>query len=344
MIAITEFTIFSVIEAFSVLLLGIIALVFYNGRLRTRIRSLNHWLNQLKNTTAGLIEEANKAGRAFYADYLKREIQSTEDHLKQLKTQNSDDESESATTERASTLRHMFLTSEFEADQASNDDEKWARINHGMTEVVQAIEETGQQPNAAAGNLKLQSSWGNLCDSAKAYIETNNQQDEAALIDAIHEVNEDMGLEPLKLKPGSAEDRLIDLRPAVASRQGKVISKATDRSEEVQKHKDAASQQKKLIAALLKQKTDAEAEISVKTSELQQLQRYQQESELCVQLLEDELKTAHDEINALMKAANTTPEMESILHQHSLETSELLTCIETLEKENEKLRKSLGQK
>jgi len=107
--------------------------------------------------------------------------------------------------------------------------------------------------------------------------------------------------------------------------------------------KSVAEEQKELIAMLLRQQTDAESAINIKVSELESLQRFHRESEVCVRLMEDELDTANHEIETLKSQVSEVGDMKALIRRFTQESSEMLTCIDTLEQEIAELQAQLNK-
>ncbi|HEY8941406.1 MAG TPA: hypothetical protein VIM59_14500 [Cellvibrio sp.] len=123
-----------------------------------------------------------------------------------------------------------------------------------------------------------------------------------------------------------AADEIIKLRN-VAADQHRIINQL----------------QRKLIEA--KTAEDKELVIQELQQQLQRQTRFVQESETCVQLLEDELSKVHQELSNIEKeldaSQNLSEEnlrMRTTLQSFTLESKDLIQNIDSLEKENSKLK------
>jgi hypothetical protein len=127
-------------------------------------------------------------------------------------------------------------------------------------------------------------------------------------------------------------------------------------AEEIMKLRNVAADQHRIINNLqrkLIEATTAEEKESVIHELQQQLQRqvrFVQESETCIQLLEDELAKAHEEITIKDKSLDETSmlneenkQIKTTLHNFTLESKELLTSINELEEENDSLKQNLNE-
>ncbi len=104
--------------------------------------------------------------------------------------------------------------------------------------------------------------------------------------------------------------------------------------------KEDADNQKKLISELLAKKDAAESEVSIKVEELKKLERYLQESEVCIKLLEDEIDELHKG-SSENQDSKQIDEMKKLIQNFTRESSEMLASIESLEGDNERLREQL---
>jgi hypothetical protein len=127
-------------------------------------------------------------------------------------------------------------------------------------------------------------------------------------------------------------------------------------AEEIVKLRNVAADQHRIINDLQRKLSDASTteEKEVVIQELQQqLQRqirFVHESETCIQLLEDELAKAHEEISLREQTLDATQllseenkQIKSTLHNFTLESKDLLNSINDLEEENVSLKQNMNQ-
>lgn len=127
-------------------------------------------------------------------------------------------------------------------------------------------------------------------------------------------------------------------------------------AEEIMKLRNVAADQYRVISTLqrkLEEATTAEAKDLVIKELEQQLQRqvrFVQESDTCVQLLEDELNKAHEQIAKQEEIIKHEHELEEenqrikeTLQNFTHESKELLDNLETLERENDLLKNEHGK-
>lgn len=106
--------------------------------------------------------------------------------------------------------------------------------------------------------------------------------------------------------------------------------------------------QKKLISAVSAE--EKELVIHELQQQLQRQIRFVNESETCIQLLEDELAKAHEEIFMQERSLNETSalseenqQIKNALHSFTLESKELISSINKLEDENNSLKQNMHQ-
>ena len=127
-------------------------------------------------------------------------------------------------------------------------------------------------------------------------------------------------------------------------------------AEEIVKLRNVAADQHRIIndlqRKLINASTTEEKELVIQElqQQLQRQIRFVHESETCIQLLEDELVKAHDEISTQEKSLDETgalseenQQIKNALHDFTLEGKDLLSQIHTLENENNSLKQSMRQ-
>ena len=124
-------------------------------------------------------------------------------------------------------------------------------------------------------------------------------------------------------------------------------------ADEIAKLRNVAADQHRIInqlqRKLIEAKTTEEKESVIQELQQQLLRqtRFVQESETCVQLLEDELSKAQEELSLKDKSLNENSNileenqsMKDTLHKFSLESKDLISNLTNLEKENAALKQN----
>ena len=124
-------------------------------------------------------------------------------------------------------------------------------------------------------------------------------------------------------------------------------------AEEIVKLRNVAADQHRIINDLQRKlssaNTSEEKEVVIQElqQQLQRQIRFVQESETCIQLLEDELAKAHEAISLNEKTLDETQllseenkQIRSTLHNFTLESKDLLSSINELEEENDSLKQN----
>lgn len=127
-------------------------------------------------------------------------------------------------------------------------------------------------------------------------------------------------------------------------------------AEEIVKLRNVAADQHRIINDLQRKLTEAstaeekETVIQELQLQLQRQTRFVHESETCIQLLEDELAKAHEEISLQGKTLDETnllseenKQIKHALHNFTLESKDLISNINELEEENDSLKQNIQQ-
>jgi hypothetical protein len=127
-------------------------------------------------------------------------------------------------------------------------------------------------------------------------------------------------------------------------------------AEEIVKLRNVAADQHRIIndlqRKLMEASTAEEKELIIQElqQQLQRQIRFVQESETCIQLLEDELTKAHEEISLQGKTLDETSalseenqQIKNTLHSFTLESKDLISSLNELEQENDSLKHNMRQ-
>lgn len=127
-------------------------------------------------------------------------------------------------------------------------------------------------------------------------------------------------------------------------------------AEEIVKLRNVAADQHRIINDLQRKLIEAttaeekEAVIQELQLQLQRQTRFVHESETCIQLLEDELAKAHEEISLKENTLDETnllseenQQIKNVLHNFTLESKDLNNSISELEEENDSLKQNMRQ-
>lgn len=127
-------------------------------------------------------------------------------------------------------------------------------------------------------------------------------------------------------------------------------------AEEIVKLRNVAADQHRIIndlqRKLMEASTTEEKELIIQElqQQLQRQIRFVQESETCIQLLEDELAKAHEELSLHEKTLDETSalseenkQIKNTLHSFTLESKDLISSLNELEQENDSLKQNMRQ-
>lgn len=323
MITLSEIVVIGILEAFGVLVLGLFVLLVLNHRLHKRRGSLATQLSQLKETTVFLLDKVNEYSGYTYGFFLGRAVEEAKSELNGSSESFSQDQSDA---DKAVLIRYLLLDAELAAESEKSDKAKQKVRKSRMQAIVHDIGATYGADEADAGNdideADLKHKWGYLCDAAIEMISTRTVQSEEDLIEIIRTINRTLNLEELEIPP-----------------------KEKANGGTVEHVREEADRNRELITRLLNERLAAEAEVNVKVTELERLQQFLQESEMCVAQLEADYESAQDEIQKLRETSETpveAEEMQRTIEKFTHESAEMLICIETLEQENSDLKNQLG--
>ncbi len=325
MVTLSEIVVLGILEAFGVLVLGLFVLLFLNHRLHKRGGNLKTQLSQLKETTVFLLEKVNEYSANTYSLFLGRAVESaradTEGFVDPQDPRFSETQSEA---EKATLIRYLLLDAELAVEDEPNDDAKANLRASRLSAIVQDFEAAGATNghSSSIDEEELKNKWVYLCDAAMDLISTRTTQSEQDLIEIIHKINKDLDL----------DDLTMPTRKKSSTGTVEHVREESDRNRD-------------LITRLLNDRIAAEAEVNVKVSELERLERFLKESEMCVAQLEADYDGALEEIKQLKEGGNQgsdTEEMQRTIDRYTQESTEMLICIETLEQENPDLKSQLG--
>lgn len=220
--------------------------------------------------------------------------------------------------------------------------------------------------------------WQEFCEASVSTFASSNNEATDAFVNLLQTINNDLGFEAI-VSPSSVEGKTasvtraempagpekkqenepaedqqtedsefaetIELTSPITKSNGESPSSpvAIERHNhriDVDKLKETTSRQQALIDSLQQENQDANSAITLKASELNQLQSFFDEATGCLERIENELDASISRTAELEKELEDVPDMKALIRRFTEESSNMLTCIETLEKENEVLRQS----
>jgi hypothetical protein len=363
------------IEIYSALLIATFALLFFSFKQKKLIKRQQDKLKELLAAVKS-IRTVTIPSTKGYKQYLHEQLATTRDRLNSLAPRNNTTDiplANAPINEGIAVLRHTFLSAEESATSATQGSEGYWNIFKQALEpllpshTATSTRETGgdelETYKKRVENLEkfkklffdLEKRWNEAQANAQGYYNelhsmANSVADQEryelllerysdsyndinhymySVSDAINGVPQDnKTINIIRHDPRAAEE-ILKLRN-VAADQYRVISNLQRKLEEA-----VSAEEKNLVIRELEQ-------------QLQRQIRFVQESDTCVQLLEDELNKANEKIAAqellLDKEHHLEEENQRIkqtLQEFTRESKSLLINIETLEKENDELKHNL---
>lgn len=378
----SAFVVIAIAELYVVLLLAGIFLVFYIKKLKTLIRRQQDKLVDLKGAANPLIAPGSSPefiATQNYKAYLNKEIAATSSKFEEVSPE-ADIALEQAKTspefQRILALRYAFLR----AEELGTTEERgtlpyWHIFQEALIPLLSedaAPAAEGENDAALAEELATaKKRIENLEKFKKLFFELEKQfasaqenaQDYYAQLMALAEGIEDRETFNSILDSyhsvydgvHSNISYMMQNPDTVTEHKTINITRQDPRAaEEIIKLRNVAADQHRIInqlqRRLIEARTSEEKELVIQElqQQLQRQTRFVQESETCVQLLEDELNKVHLELNEKEKVVykavaleEENEQMKSTLHSFTLESKDMMSSINELEKENESLKKTL---
>jgi len=360
------------VEAIAVCLFAMAILVLKNRKLRRLLTKLQSKVKDLRKQVADT--KAPPAAppaepQISYSQYLDEQIEHTKEHHYELGSRQDialDLDPDAPLARRAAAIRHAVLIAEKEAtanleqtnwdflasryQQLLSYTEDYSEPQEDSSEELEQTREELLQARKRINNLErfktlyfeLEERWEKCKGEAserytelKTIVEqSDNADDFTTILENYHSVYNEVGL-------------MIE-QGADASIESNEKEDGSDKHYvELQQLRTVASDQHKIITELKEQLENAETSeeavevVETLQTELQKQARFLQESETCIQLMEDELEAANRELIALRNKTNKLPELKSIIKEltHTAQSSDQM--VDSLKVENRRLAKKL---
>ncbi|WP_096087611.1 hypothetical protein [Agaribacterium haliotis] len=346
-------------------------------------RSLRKLVKQLRSKAQDLLQDLKVAKtqntkspskEKNYHDYIEQQLQSTRKHHRSLDPSQDialDLSLDSPLPRRAAALRNAVLLAEKEALDTSGDSTSWPALRERYQQIFSFYEDYGEpllekdvdpqeleQLNAQLENARkrisnlekfkqlyfnLEEQWKNSKD--KAQDQFNNLSNMAQQLGAGEEFEAALGdyhqsySNITQLIERGVDTRSID---EISADDGAA-------RREIEKLRSVAADQHRIIenlqAQLRNAATDEERHSIINTlqDELAKQSRFVQESETCIQLLEDELSTAHHELDQLKSKVNSLPAIKTELIEMRSRHDEMEIKLQASLNQNRQLKNRLKQ-
>ena len=372
-----------VAEIAVLLLVVCIVLIFQNRSLRNLVNQLKEKaqgvIRELKKTRQELAEAEKAAESATpesdgtdtaaslsYLDYVDEEISKTLEHHGTLNSNQPialDIEPGTPLPFRTAALRHAIMMAEKEAF-GRNKKLDWQVLRERYDQLFRYHDEFEPESNnddydelhtelqnakKRISNLErfkqlyfdLEEQWNNSKNEAKTAFDNlttiaSELDDSGRLESAINDYNE-------------SYNGLSELFGSVSDEGLRTAGEGVGVSEEVKHLRTVAADQHRIIEGLQKQlmnvssNEERESVVNGLQNELQKQARFIQESETCIQLLEDELNTANSELERLRQKANQISELKTDLVGMRKYGDELELKYHSALSENRMLQKQLKE-
>ncbi len=367
-----NFLLILTLEALAVCLFVIALLILKNRKLRTILGKFKDKVKELrqqirKASTPPAPPPSPPPPEKYYKDMLSEQLALTKDYHHSLGTRQDialDLDSDSPLPRRTAALRHALLIAEIEATATSDinwdflsnryqqilsfnkdDDEALDTLSteedlqQAQAELEQARKRINNLERFKALYLDLEERWEQCKGEASShYTELKNlaakslqSEDFDTLLENYRESYNDVG--------ALIEQGVIETIKPQADGEKHFVELQHLRSVAADQHRIITELKEKLSQA----DTEQEKQEAVETlqQELNKQARFLQESETCIQLMEDELETANNEVNLLRNKLSKLPEIKSQLKDLQSKVDQSETLVDSLKTENRRLSKKL---
>ena len=365
------------IEVSVALLVLCLFLIFHNKKLRGIVKKLQSRMQelviQLKDARNSTNLQQKESEQSTYISFINEQIELTRDHHNELGSDRDivlDLAPDSPISQRAAALRYAILLAEKEAVSAETEtgDIDWSKIR-GKYEQIFSFYEDYVEPesdNLAPEELEdLQKELSNakkridnLEKFKKLYFEMEQQWESSKKTAQTHynELSEmasdvkdpekfETALEGYQAAYGKFSTLLESSDPVVET----ITVTDPAAAEEIKHLKAVAADQHVIInelqAKLVEASTESERTeiINGLQTELDKQTRFIQESETCIQLMEDELNSANKEMEILRSRLKALPSIKTQLKEATSKRDEYELKVYALTSDKRKLEKRLAE-
>lgn len=350
------------------------------SKLRERAQELVKEIKQLRSKSG--VEEPSNSGEqsqiaSSYLDHVEKQIELTLAHHKSLNSNQNialDIDPEVPLPHRAAALRHAMLTAELEAMKGGPDvaEPDWRSLRTKYEQIFSFYEDFGSDeplPEDNADELEAvkdelsnaRQRIANLEKFKRLYLELEEKWQDSRqevqsryqdLSDIASKLEDGGQIEKAIQEYHESYDGVTQILQDYSIVDGDLQHNGQDNNttaEEVKRLRAVAADQHKIIEGLqekLRTAKNAEERTEIVEGlqgELQKQRRFVQESETCIQLLEDELTAANNEIDALKAKSSRMAEAKAELHNLRKQHDGLDLKYHTTLTENRKLQKKLNE-
>lgn len=349
--------------------LGLLYFAFKQKKLINRQQEKLKELLELMNIRPGSSDQTEKS----YGQHIDEQLALTSDHFNMLGSLTSIETLtafDAPLSHRITALRHAFLSAEaLAAEIPAKNALYWATLEQGLLPLLQQPDQ--QQENTDDELEIYKKRVENLEQFKKLFFDLEDRWNQAQAnaqnyYNELHAMASDVS-DPAKYLTllgqftqnyDDIQHRLLAARSMISGTASEnktinIIRQDPRAAEEIIKLRNVAADQYRTIGDLqrkLDKALSSEEKDSIIKELDQQLQRqvrFVQESDTCIQLLEEELHKANEKLASQEHKITADHELEKenqrireTLHNFAHESKELLVNIESLEKENEYLKQN----
>lgn len=361
-------------ELYVLLLVGMLVLLFYSRKQKKLVerqqKKLLDLIKEVRTASSAPTQPQKPVTEKGYKFHINQQLETTQKRFSQI-TPDGDiaaaQPTDGSVDQRILALRYAFLRSEELANtQDAGTETYWNIFKQTLEPLLQGSPDTGLIEELQTYKKRVE----NLEKFKKLFFDLeaqwnaaqNNSENYHAQLLALSDQMIDPEAYQILLQNyqgsfGDFSQSIKNTANAAAGNDTKtinIIRQDPRAAEEIIKLRNVAADQYRVINNLqrkLEEATSDEQKTIIIRELEQQLQRqirFVQESDACIQLLEDELGKANEKIveqEQLLDDSNKVGEenysIKDTLHNFTLESRELLANLESLEQENQQLKEQL---
>jgi hypothetical protein len=358
-------------EVMVILIAILIFLLFQNRNLRRMVQQLKQkaqtLLSQIKNSGT----DAPAHDPSGYLKFIDQQIDNTVSHHESLNSTRNivlDIDGESALPHRTAALRHALLTAEKDAF-AGDDKPDWRALRSRYEQIFSFLEDEDSSNNDSAQSgldseqlrtelENAKSRINNLEKFKQLYFDLEDKW-QSSKAEAQEHFNNISALASDLDASGNLSNALNDYHTSYVEVEKLIERGSPDIVEvagsnnqslaEIQHLRSVAADQHRIIEGLQQRLRNASNDeerthiVQGLQDELQKQMRFVQESETCIQLLEDELGVALKDVEQLKAKLNTLPQLKAEMVDTRNRFDQMELKYHTAVSENRKLQKKLKE-
>ncbi len=197
MISLSEFAVVGVFEAFLVVFVGVVVLLFYNQRLRAQIESGQKKIRKLKQTAIILKSNVEASKKKTHIPYLTRELKKSQVQFEALAPGKQMSLNLDSNKSGTAVLRHFFLAGEVRSTKAENEQARWEKLESHFLPLIKLLASTSDRGSEI--DIFDRNRWADLTDAARRVLTDGSAESQEQLGKLIKSTSRDLGFDEAEL-------------------------------------------------------------------------------------------------------------------------------------------------